>query len=612
MLIFTQYSIHKSNVFLSSTSIFAYLLYSWATETSYLYYIKMSVCVEAKSLSEITQIASNPPNFPRNPAGIRRESLTLYISRVPGTEDIILSTLRPLTKYVTAEDVTTCLYYLHVNSERDSQHFEEKSRISPTEPNLHTSMQQPLSSRSLKVSNNNPKSNAEQVSLNQRTQSIRRKPVAGSLPSIENQASQAHRTNSRPPLTHRVPSTTTTIERKPLPATEIDRDASKDSASRPRSKNFQDRHPPGNIAVPSVESERPKEKFHVTIVRRDPSSGAQWNVGTIFGHPVIEEEQKRRQNSLLPKKPYYDMTLSLTTPGYIRFKNQNFVDGETSPQAPRNSTLGIQGSSYSFDRKLLMEGSSFWSRASAQRRRAISDLSERYNRSSGFQLPGIADQSPDSKDNQGKGYVFTSPWGGRCKFLTGSGGRTLRCLHTLPPPVSANPAELQQAVTISELRFNLPVSVMAYSKYSQGLSGNPRVFSDFNFGKIQKKINELKLTQAPLARRSRSALSFNARPEDEENLIRTQSQNVTAYGEEDRLRQIHKTRGSLDLRLNFDKFQELPQEPVDLGIGREKAGGGKRGNHAKLGKIIIYDEGLKMLDLIISANMAIWWSVKEF
>ncbi|TQS38881.1 hypothetical protein Golomagni_00607 [Golovinomyces magnicellulatus] len=571
----------------------------------------MAVSVEANSLSEITQIASNPPNFPRNPAGIRRESLTLYISRVPGTEDIILSTLRPLTKNVTAEDVTTCLYYLHVNSERDSQHFEEKSPISPIEPNSWTSMQQPLSSRSLKVSNNNPKSNAELVSLNQRTQSIRRKPVAGSLPFTENQASQAHRTSSRPPLTHRVSSTTTTIERKPLPGTEIDRDASNNSASRPRSKNFQDMNP-GNIAAPFVDSERPKEKFHVTIVRRDPSSGAQWNVGTIFGHPVIEEEQKRRQNSLLAKKPYYDMTLSLTTPGYIRFKNQNFVDSETPPQAPRNSMLGIQGSRYSFDRKLLMEGSSFWSRASAQRRRAISDFSERYRKSSGFQSPRIADNSPDSKDYQGKGYVFTSPWGGRCKFLTGSGGRSLRCIHTLPPPISAKPAELQQPVTVSELRFNLPVSVMAYSTYSQGPSGNPRAFSDFNFGKIQKKFNGLKLTQAPLTRRSRSALSFNARPGDEENLIRTQSQNVTAYGEEDRLRKIDKTRYSLDLRPSFDKFQDLPQEPVDLSIGREKAGGGKRGNHAKLGKIIIYDEGLKMLDLIISANMAIWWSVKEF
>ncbi|RKF74595.1 putative oxidoreductase-like protein [Golovinomyces cichoracearum] len=572
----------------------------------------MAVCVEANSLSEITQIASNPPNFPRNPAGIRRESLTLYISRVPGSEDIILSTLRPLTKNVTAEDVTTCLYYLHVNSERDSKNFEEKSRKSPVEPNSQTSMPQPPPSRYPNVSNNSPKSNAALDSPNQKTQSIRRKPVPGSLPSIKNQASQAHWTSSRPPLTHRVSSTTSTIERKPLPGTEIDRDASQDSASQPNAKNFQDSYPPGNIAAPYVESERSKEEFNVTIVRRDPSSGAQWNVGTIFGHPVIEEEQKRHQYSLLAKKPYYDMTLSLTTPGYIRFKNQNFVDGETPPLAPRHSTLGIQSSGYSFDRKLLMEGSSFWSRASAQRRRAISDFSERYCKPGGFQLPGVSDHSADSKDNKGKGYVFISPWGGRCKFLTGSGGRSLRCFHTLPPPISANPAELQQPVTVSELRFNLPVSVMAYSTYSQGPSGNPRVFSDFNLAKIQKKINRLKLTQAPLNIRSRSALSYNARLGDEENLIRTQSQSITAYGEDERLRQTYKTRNSLDVRPSFDRVQDLPQEPVDPRIGREKAGGGKRGNHAKLGKLIIYDEGLKMLDLIISANMAIWWSVKEF
>lgn len=49
-------------------------------------------------------------------------------------------------------------------------------------------------------------------------------------------------------------------------------------------------------------------------------------------------------------------------------------------------------------------------------------------------------------------------------------------------------------------------------------------------------------------------------------------------------------------------------ERLDLSLGREKAGGGNRGKRAKLGKLIIYDEGFKMLDLIIAANMGIWWA----
>ena len=53
------------------------------------------------------------------------------------------------------------------------------------------------------------------------------------------------------------------------------------------------------------------------------------------------------------------------------------------------------------------------------------------------------------------------------------------------------------------------------------------------------------------------------------------------------------------------------KERLDLSIGREKAGGGSRGKRAKLGKLIIHDEGIKMLDLVIAANMGVLWSVWE-
>lgn len=44
----------------------------------------MAIAVEASSLSHITELASNPPRFPRNPTESKREPLVLYISRVPG------------------------------------------------------------------------------------------------------------------------------------------------------------------------------------------------------------------------------------------------------------------------------------------------------------------------------------------------------------------------------------------------------------------------------------------------------------------------------------------------------------------------------------------------
>ena len=50
---------------------------------------------------------------------------------------------------------------------------------------------------------------------------------------------------------------------------------------------------------------------------------------------------------------------------------------------------------------------------------------------------------------------------------------------------------------------------------------------------------------------------------------------------------------------------------LDLSLGQEKAGGGNRGKRVKLGKLIIFDDGYKMLDLFVAANMGIWWSVWE-
>lgn len=50
---------------------------------------------------------------------------------------------------------------------------------------------------------------------------------------------------------------------------------------------------------------------------------------------------------------------------------------------------------------------------------------------------------------------------------------------------------------------------------------------------------------------------------------------------------------------------------IDLSLGQERAGGGFGGKQAKLGKLIIEDEGQKMLDLVVAANMALWWRAYE-
>jgi len=50
---------------------------------------------------------------------------------------------------------------------------------------------------------------------------------------------------------------------------------------------------------------------------------------------------------------------------------------------------------------------------------------------------------------------------------------------------------------------------------------------------------------------------------------------------------------------------------MDLSLGQEFAGGGFGGKQAKLGKMILEDEGLKMMDLLVATNVGLWWRAYE-
>lgn len=52
-----------------------------------------------------------------------------------------------------------------------------------------------------------------------------------------------------------------------------------------------------------------------------------------------------------------------------------------------------------------------------------------------------------------------------------------------------------------------------------------------------------------------------------------------------------------------------PQSPgrLDLSLGQEHLGGGFRGQQAKLGKLLIFGDGSKMLDLVVATNIAMFW-----
>jgi hypothetical protein len=61
-------------------------------------------------------------------------------------------------------------------------------------------------------------------------------------------------------------------------------------------------------------------------------------------------------------------------------------------------------------------------------------------------------------------------------------------------------------------------------------------------------------------------------------------------------------------RVHTDESTSHQEEDrMNLDLGRERAGGGFKGQSAKLGKLIIDDEGLKMCDLVVAACMGVWW-----
>ena len=50
---------------------------------------------------------------------------------------------------------------------------------------------------------------------------------------------------------------------------------------------------------------------------------------------------------------------------------------------------------------------------------------------------------------------------------------------------------------------------------------------------------------------------------------------------------------------------------LDLALGQEMAGGGFGGRQPKLGKLMIQPPGLAMLDLLVAANVGLWWRAWE-
>ena len=206
---------------------------------------------------------------------------------------------------------------------------------------------------------------------------------------------------------------------------------------------------------------------------------------------------------------YSNISVHLATPGYTIFRNSQTICSTKIQPQPQHQQAAVSGPittapDLGFDRQVRMEGSSFWERTSQQHKRSLSyishtrDITRESSESSATDMSDVLSGvhgTADPHDSGSKGYIFLSPWGGRCKFSTGGGGRTLRCKHTLPGPISANSALVKSSTSapVSELRLNLPRSAvfdsLPASNNAKGRGIDSGRFSIPKFGHIRNKLS---------------------------------------------------------------------------------------------------------------------------
>ncbi|KAG6041516.1 hypothetical protein E4U41_003819 [Claviceps citrina] len=535
--------------------------------------------MEARSLTALNQLAERPPQYPESPAHKRQESLTLYIARVPGTRGrfshathVFLSTLKPQERNVTGEDVASCLYYIHLDPlpfdparpESDGKWPSSDS----TQPHRIPRKPVPGHSRALSLSPDK---------------------WASGTGAVHDQAAAGFRTG--------MPA------RKPVGPRAADAVVAKDSRDglhgpkngHARASSLDAPVPPRAPYVTASRSPSPHKRkmssakasgtpFSLRIVRRDPGTGRQWNVGRVSSRQLDRADNGDEQDSQSAPSQlayYPSINVDLENSGYAQFGfltrdmfSPAAAEGGGAAAARRITTVcgnrdyhkNSRGEIIMFSRQLLMEYSQSLTKklqktyqrleqtslSKWNRHRSDSAASAASSNGSGASddVDVIVTDGPPPPGMKPRGYTFDSPWRGKCDFRTGQAGRSLICRHT-PQDFGAhfNPLASDHAAgvkTVSDLRFNLPSSEMLAERGEQWK------------GSLEKLLKQ-----------------------------------VGGDGEAG------------------DGARPGAVSPFKLNLGAERAGGGTRGRNAKLGKLIVHDEGLKMLDLVVAANMGIWWGTWE-
>ena len=506
--------------------------------------------------------------------------------------------MKPLQKVVTAPDVESCLYYVHLDSIDDNKLLDEPPQGIEVrcpenvngEPVRHgTIKRKPISANPQPILGYSPDS-----PMNHGTQAQPPRPRLGGAawpnPRAELRGprpmqSRLHTSEDTPP------SGKSYVEQDLSPRRWSEQPISKAPELPPRpdasnmstgSENHEARvigsyHPHGkeisDTVLPSqghLQRSSANNDFSLTLIRR--YNGLQSNVGKIVhqAEPKGNGYDQHKSGSLLRSSNGVTI-IDMLSPGYVKFDKSAIgqEDGATGEaQSPRKSTLNINPSE-PFNRPVnsfrrYLQTLPTHKKPQEPRLEPNDPYLSKIRQRSGVEMEGYSQANsagsdfhslspgnlPSPVQSDARGFVFESPWHSFCEFSTGIAGRSLKCKHNLGATSEA----------ISELRFNLPSSKAFAPSLKPPLS-------------------------ADTTRESKRASIFSRHG---------RAQSVSGYAD------IQSRGGKVEL-----------EDRMDLSLGQERAGGGFGGKQAKLGKLIIENHGLKMLDLLVAANVALWWKVYE-
>ncbi|PGH15100.1 hypothetical protein AJ79_02626 [Helicocarpus griseus UAMH5409] len=375
-------------------------------------------------------------------------------------------------------------------------------------------------------------------------------------------------------------------------------------------------------------SNRSLNPFHLTLIRRDTTNNCQWNVGTMTNCNPGSSTEVAADGTI---------AIEILTPGYKK------LAGERNPAFATNNNNSSEPLKFTRNLTLTYPPNDRMGPGYSQ---IYTPLTNSYHHShSSSDRCAREDTSPPPAPRPRKGgqYTFASPWDGTCSFVPGINGRSLKCRHTIPTHIPSlaglnlpnssssggdnqhlNMQQLQAAlesspaatgtspttssssaqgggstVTAAELRFNLPIFSSPHyynnhkAHHNNNNSNNNSNNDSYGGGDrpSSSSSNSLHATTTNESTASNSHYS-HSHPHGHGHL------HGHGHG-------LHNTATALRTHA-----QSLAGR-LDLSLGRERAGGGPWGKSAKLGKLVVEDEGLKMLDLVVAACMGVWWGVYD-